>query len=297
MTPDGRKLWNEEAPWGEKVYEATKYALLEVAPLSAKQFERLNLAAQELPGKRGEKYELDDELAGFYGLRAIKIDPIESLNYKINEFKEGLRDTRSLFTSKVLKGRPLERDEIIKRYILANERRFRVFQNLQRKMNAADILGASKKDMRDLFDRRQEPKNYNAISRNKFIPFGITEKTEEAAKLKREKVEDVFDNIDLPPGLDRRTIRELRKIERRMQRLRLDDNFYDEIIVEDYLGSVPTGMNQVASSAQPLSQQPMPVVQQQPVQQFFSATGLTPTENALLSEEEKQIRLRQRGMV
>jgi hypothetical protein len=297
VTPDGRKLWNEEAPWGEKVYEATKYALLEVAPLSAKQFERLNLAAQELPGKRGEKYELDDELAGFYGLRAIKIDPIESLNYKINEFKEGLRDTRSLFTSKVLKGRPLERDEIIKRYILANERRFRVFQNLQRKMNAADILGANKKDMRDLFDRRQEPKNYNAISRNKFIPFGITEETEEAAKLKREKVEDVFDNIDLPPGLDRKTIRELRKIERRMERLRLDDNFYDEIIVEDYLGSVPTGMNQVASGAQPLPQQPMPVVQQQPVQQFSSATGLTPTENALLSEEEKQIRLRQRGMV
>ena len=46
-----------------------------------------------------------------------------------------------------------------------------------------------------------------------------------------------------------------------------------------------------------MPQQPMPapnIVPQQPVQ-FSTATGLTPTENALLSEEEKQIRLRQRG--
>jgi hypothetical protein len=67
--------------------------------------------------------------------------------------------------------------------------------------------------------------------------------------------------------------------------------------LSEYLSSAPSNSSQVASSVQPLPQQPMPVVQQQPVQQFSSATGLTPTENALLSEEEKQIRLRQRGMV
>ena len=65
--------------------------------------ERLRLAGLELPGKGGEKYDLSDELQGFYGLRPIKVDPIRSLNYKINDFKSGLRDTRSLFTSKVFK--------------------------------------------------------------------------------------------------------------------------------------------------------------------------------------------------
>jgi hypothetical protein len=38
------------------------------------------------------------------------------------------------------------------------------------------------------------------------------------------------------------------------------------------------------------------VIQGQP-QQNLMASGLTPVENALLSEEEKMIRLRQRGMV
>ena len=37
VTADGRKLWNDDAPWGDKVYEAAKYALTEVAPLSYKQ--------------------------------------------------------------------------------------------------------------------------------------------------------------------------------------------------------------------------------------------------------------------
>jgi hypothetical protein len=47
VTNDGRKLWNPDAPKTEKIEKASKYALLEVAPLSAKQFERLYYAATE----------------------------------------------------------------------------------------------------------------------------------------------------------------------------------------------------------------------------------------------------------
>ena len=49
-----------------------------------------------------------------------------------------------------------------------------------------------------------------------------------------------------------------------------------------------------------LPPQPMPdpqVVQPMPQAPGIMNQGLTPTENALLSEEEKQIRLRQRGLV
>jgi len=49
-----------------------------------------------------------------------------------------------------------------------------------------------------------------------------------------------------------------------------------------------------------LPQQPMPnpsVVGQVQPQQMSTATGLTPTEMALLSPEEQQIRLKQRGLV
>jgi len=49
-----------------------------------------------------------------------------------------------------------------------------------------------------------------------------------------------------------------------------------------------------------LPEQPMPspqVIQPMPQVTGTMNQGLTPTENALLSEEEKQIRLRQRGLV
>ena len=297
VTADGRRLWNEDAPWGEQLYAATKYALTEVAPLSLKQFERLRLAYQELPGPRGEKYELPDEVAGFYGLRAIKMDPINSLNYKINDFKEGLRNTRSLFTGTVLKGGSITSDEIIERYYVSNQQRFKKFKELKRKIEAAEILGATRKDLGVLFDKRQENKNYQAINSDRFIPFDITKTTLAEFEKQKKELRDTFDDLNIPAGLDPSTYRTLMRMRRDMYRLRLDEDFNIEMPLSEYLSSAPSGSNQVASSVQPLPQQPMPVVQQQPVQQFSSATGLTSTENALLSEEEKQIRLRQRGMV
>ena len=298
VTPEGRKLWNEDAPWGEQLYAATKYALLEVAPLSIKQFERMRLAAQELPGPRGEKYELPDEVAGFYGLRAIKMDPIKSLNYKINEFKGGLRKTRSLFTGTVLRGGSITPDEIIERYYIANQQRFKKFKELKRKIEAAEILGATRRDLGQLFDKRQETKNYKAVNADKFIPFDITETTLAEFKKQEKAIRDTFDNLEIPAGLDPRTYRTLMRMRGQMYRLRLDEDFNKEMPLEDFLSSAPSGTRQVASGVQPLPQQPMPVVQAQP-QQLASVTqsGLTPVENALLSDEEKQIRLRQRGLV
>ena len=61
----------------------------------------------------------------------------------------------------------------------------------------------------------------------------------------------------------------------------------DDYMIKDQ-SSLPQGF---------LPQQPMPTVPAQPAQvSSITQTGLTPTENALLSEEEKQIRLRQRGL-
>ena len=295
VTADGRRLWNEDAPWGEQLYEATKYALMEVAPLSLKQFERLRLAYQELPGPRGEKYELPDEVAGFYGLRAIKMDPVNSLNYKINDFKEGLRNTRSLFTSKVLKGGSITDEQIIERYYIANRERFKKFKELKRKIEAAKILGATNRDLDNLFEKRQELKNYDIIRGNEFIPFAITEKTLEEFDIQKEKIRKNFDDVSIPAGLSNRAYNILNRMEIRMDGLKLDEGFEDQLPLSDFLPGAASGGGQ-QSMVPPLPQQPMPNVQTQQPAQVATNTGLTPTENALLSEEEKQIRLRQKGL-
>ena len=77
--------------------------------------------------------------------------------------------------------------------------------------------------------------------------------------------------------------------------LSFDDDFDEFIDVEDYLQDES---EPVASL--PLPNMPMPsanVVQTAQNQALGNMNqGLTPVENALLSDEEKQIRLRQRGL-
>ena len=41
--------------------------------------------------QRGNQYELGNELLGIAGLRRVDVDPSKSLNYKITEFKDGIR--------------------------------------------------------------------------------------------------------------------------------------------------------------------------------------------------------------
>ena len=294
VTPEGRRLWNEDAPEGEKIKKAIEYALLEVAPFSARQFERLYFAGTDQPDERGNKYELSDEIAGFYGLRAVKVDPLKSLNYKINDFKESIRNTRSLFTSEVLKGGSVTPNEVINRYIVANAQRYKAYNNLLRKINAAEILNVSEDAMDDLFDRRQENKNYSAVKDFEFIPFDVTEEVQEVAERQEEELFTKFDNLTLPTGIPDYVIDIIDQLKDDMENIPLGDDFYKYINPDDYLikeeSSLPQGF---------MPQQPMPqqgVVQSPQPAQVSMNTGLTPTENALLSDEEKQIRLRQRGL-
>jgi hypothetical protein len=304
VTADGRKLWNPDAPWGEKIGKAAKYALIEVAPLSYKQLDRLRLAAQELPGPRGEKYELDDELAGFWGLRPIKLDPIKGLNYKINEFKEGLRNTRSLFTGEILRGGSITGEDIISRFYIANQQRFKEFKTLKRKIDAAEILEAKKQDLVQLFSKRAELKNYAAVKRDRFIPFGITATTLVEAKRQEEDIRAKFEDLSIPAGIDRETLRAIQKMTQDMYRINLEEDFNKQIKLEDYLpkqqSSLPgaSGERQV-TQVPPLPPQPMPnqqVISPPPVQVSQLNQGLTPAESSYLSEDEKQMRLRQRGL-
>ena len=78
------------------------------------------------------------------------------------------------------------------------------------------------------------------------------------------------------------------QINRQLRFQRFDEPFF--IKEEDFIiGSGPV-------SQAPLPEQPMPNPQIVASQPTVMQTGLTPTEQALLSEEEKVLKLRQRGL-
>jgi len=293
-TKDGYRIWNPNAPIGEKLKKAAIYTAEATAPFSYQQFKRLGSAALGIPGERGEKYEISDEIGGFYGLRGVKIDPIEKMDFKINEFKTDVRNTRGLFTGDVQKGGDISRDDVINRYILANEQRFKAMKKAKQVLDAAELLGADEKELAAKYKERGELNAYNFLKRSEFKPFDVSPSTRQKMIKQREKLESEFNELEFLAPLDSDVIRTLNEIKRDMFRIPLDGNFKDYIDPKNYLFGE---RSETPSNVQPLPPQPMPNQQvvQQP-QPNMMQSGLTPTESALLSESEKVLRLKQRGL-
>ena len=123
-----------------------------------------------------------------------------------------------------------------------------------------------------------------------FAPFKLTKETLVEKQRQAEELEERFDELPIPPGMTRETIDILFDMQREMYQLDLDGGFSEQMPLSDFLPETTVGDQ---TSVPPLPPQPMPNVSPNVIQ--TAQNGLTPTENALLTEGEKQIRLRQRG--
>ena len=66
--------------------------------------------------KRGELLNIGPELAGFMGLRPIKVDPLASMGFKIAEYQTGIRNARREFTGGyfgILRGGRIKPNDVI----------------------------------------------------------------------------------------------------------------------------------------------------------------------------------------
>ena len=148
-------------------------------PLNWKQMQRLGLAIKPVDSEgrfdeRGNQYELGNELAGIAGLRRVEVNPEKSFNYKITDYKKGIRDSRSLFTSAVLKGGPTTAEEIVDAYINANRSLYEVNRDLYQDIEAAKILGMSDGALYDNMENRGERRAYNSLVDGEFRPLRIS---------------------------------------------------------------------------------------------------------------------------
>jgi len=292
-TREGQQIWTEtqlETEPVQVVQNSIEHLAESMLPFSYPTLNRIYQAAADKPSARGEFFELPDELLGFAGFRAVKVDPIKSMGFKLAEYQKGLRESRRLFTGGdegLLKGGPKTPQDVVERFIQANKARFLVQQKMRKDLLAADLLGADEFDIRKEFNERQLKKDYARLNNDVFIPYQPSD------SIKRE-FRQIAENISgINPYLE--SLDAIIDITQDLRSLSLDDNFEDFINIENYY--VPS-MEPLQSSV-PLPPQPMPnpsVIGQVQPQQMTTAQGLTPTEMALLSPEEQQIRLRQRGL-
>jgi hypothetical protein len=277
-TREGRQLYTEQTPQGEKIIIIRNHLAQAMLPFSYQQLNRLYQAAVDKPSKRGEFFELPDELLGFAGYRAIKVDPVKAMGFKIADFQRGIRESRALFTGgseSVLRGGPKTPKDIIERFIEANRAKFNVEKEMAKNILAADVLGADMDLIAKEFVDRGLKKPYGRLSEAVFEPYFPSK------NIQRE-FDEIAENIRQDnPFEDAVDI--LQDMYNDFADLDLSGEF--EVDINDYLP--PTGfLRDLFGQALPPT--PMPNIQPKP-QQINPTTNLTQTEQALLSPEEQVI--------
>ena len=275
---DGSRIWNPRDDFGAKLSKSLIEAAYRLSPGSVPQLRRLGAAAFKQTIK-GQDFEVTDELAGLFGFRVVPINPEKTLNFKIQEFNRDTRDERRLIYAGTLSGDPVtDGNKVVKQFIDANEKRLETYNKMRKVYLAARELGMTKREISEIFNDRGAGDLLKYIERGRFKPFNISDNM-------KEKYRELAKEKGIPNPLDRRAIREISRIRKRLFRQRLDDEF---IIDRDDYTSVPTTLPNTA-----VVQSPMPVVPKQTAQ-VIPQTGLTQTETALLSPEEQIIRQRTR---
>ena len=292
-TNEGRLLYTDETPFGDKLAIQFLHLGEALAP-SYKQYQRIGQAAFGTPTKRGDELEIGPELGGLMGFRAIKIDPLESMGFKIAEYQTGIRNARREFTGGyfgLLKGGPIKANDIIERFFVSNQARFNVQKEMYRNLNSANILGVEDNALRRTFKERQlSDDSFRQLKNGRFEPYFPSKDIEDRFKEIARDLGDIDVFKEVKPTL--------REMNRDLKSLDLGETF--DLDLTDYLEEGPgiaesLGLGNIGQPPMP-NQQILQTSQVQAPGSNVTSQGLTPTELALLSPEEQQIRLRQRGL-
>jgi len=289
---DGRVLYTDQTPAGDKAQIIFLHLGNALAP-SYKQFQRLGEAAFGVPTKRGDELEIGPELAGFMGLRPIKVDPLQSMGFKISEYQTGIRNARREFTGGafgLLKGGRVSPNDIIERFYKSNEARFNVQNEMRKNINAAELLGVSGSALNREFRERQiSGKTFNELRIGKFEPYFPSLDIQN-------KFREIAANLGDPnPFIEAAPV--LREMQNEMKQIELGERF--DLNLNDFLFETPSIAERVGLGGIGQTPPVSPQLGQTAMTQAsgnITSQGLTPTELALLSPEEQQIRLRQRGL-
>ena len=286
---NGNRVFNPRDTLGNQLRDAFKHVAYKLSPGSFPQLKRIYKAAKgETIG--GTLYEIPDELMGFFGLREVPIDVKKTMNFKITDFLAAERDERNLIYDGTLTGDPVEDDNlIIQQFIKANMQRLETFNSMRRTYDSAKFLGMKDRDIEKIFKKRGRIRELAFIKDNNFKPFAITKGYLKA-------YQDMAEEKGIPNPLNKRILKTIDRINKRLRKQKLNKEF--KINPDDYILKKST---RDKFSALP-ADLPMPNAQVIKTANILPATGamnqgLTAVENALLSDEEKQIRLRQRGLV
>jgi hypothetical protein len=206
----GREIYNQDPaidPIGSKIMKSVAHLVEAQAPLNWRQLGRLGLAIRPIDSlgrfdERGNEYELGNELLGIAGMRRVNVDPRKSLNYKITNYKDGIRSARNIFTRQTLKGGVVTPEEVVDAYLEANKALYEINRRMYLDVDAAKVLGMDEDQIETNFDNRGERRAFGFINEGLFRPYSVSRDVEELFAERAEQIgapnpfEQAIDVID-----------------------------------------------------------------------------------------------------
>ena len=316
-TKTGSTIFSETDQPTEIFDKMMAYIIKVIEPGAVTSTKKFRDAFFKQPTKGGVLREMSDLTVGAStGVKPYNVDIQEALRFKISEFTkirtqvfkaEDFYNFKDLFTR--------GGDVLVEEFINIQKEAFREQKAIYDSIQAAKKLDLSDADIVKIFKQRQglSNKSIRLIMSGKFNPVNFSESLFEEKLRKLSKIEDEQGfRYDLPKSFVFPK-NDLKGVIRQLQRDSLENEFYYDVKKEkerlDLRGNLPTGIETIQQEPVRVSQKPettplpsTPMPDQQVIQTAMMPAsgvmnqGLTATENALLSEEEKQIRLRQRGL-
>ena len=181
-TADGREIYNQDPaidPIGSKIAKSVAHLVEAQAPLNWRQLGRIGLAIRPIDSlgrfdERGNEYELGNELLGIAGLRRVTVDPSKSLNYKITQFKDGIRNARNIFTRRTLKGGVVTPEEVVDAYIDSNRALYEINRRMYLDLEAAKTLGMETDAIAENMANRGERRAFGFFEEGLFRPYSVS---------------------------------------------------------------------------------------------------------------------------
>ena len=279
-TKDGKVLYTDATPMGERVSAIMAHLVRAQAPFSAQQMIRLGFAAKGEPSKTvgpfrgtGQTYELTDEALGFTGYRPVPIDPARSLDFMMSDYQRSIRNARREFNAELLRGEPIDPQDIVDRYIIANKAKWEAMKDMSLNITAGQVLGVPGSELVPVLGRISK-KDAAALLQNKFIPFNISDNVKEVFQQNADKLGMFNPYLDAEGGVE--------GLKEMMEDLTLDMEEFPDLTDIYNFGAPPMpeqNLQQTPSGASNINPQ---VFNRQPLT-LSPITGLTQTQTGLLS--------------
>ena len=305
-TREGTQVFNPEDGLGDRVWKITKHIGKSVAPGNYQQMERMWTAAHGEPNKNNIFYDFKDEIPGVFGYRVQVIRPEHALGFKINDFQYRSRSAKKIFNSVALRGYS-SADELVQAYKKANRALFDVQKDFRQDILAGLELNLSKKSLRKEMGKRIGGDQYGFSMRGRFLPYFPSA---DVIAETREKAREVGKPVQIFKAL-----KAIRRIYRKnIRKSLMEDDFNDlssELSMSQPMDFEATQTGVLTTAGLPESMVPFPPLNQATAMntpggnlsglqsnamntgQVNQMTGLTRTQEALLSPDEKLIAQRQ----